>query len=527
MKDTFYITTPIYYINDEPHIGHAYTTVAADVLARWRRAHGEQVFFLTGTDEHGQKVARAAEARGLDPQTWTDQIVERWKAAWADLDISYDDFIRTTEERHVVPVQHLWQRLYDQGDVYLDSYEGLYCVACEQFYTQEELVDGKCPIHGRPVERVREENYFFRLSKYADHLLALYRERPDFVRPEGRLHEVRSFVERGLQDLSISRSSFDWGVPVPWDPRHVIYVWIDALQNYATAAGWDADLERFERVWPADYHFVGKDISRFHAVIWPAILMAAGLPVPRTVQVHGWLLVGGEKMSKTKLTGIAPQDLVGPFGSDAFRYFFQREVAFGQDGNFSWEAMVERYNADLANGLGNLASRVTAMVERYRDGVLPGPGLAGEAEVAVQEAAVRAYADAKAALHGDLAYEKALAGIWRLVGVANGYVSERRPWDLAKQGDDLALDTVLYTAAESLRIIALLTAPWLTRTAPAIWTAVGAPGELADARLPEALTWGGLPRGARVTRVAALFPRVDADGRPAGGASPGPSAAVG
>jgi len=527
VKDTFYITTPIYYINDEPHIGHAYTTVAADVLARWRRAHGEQVFFLTGTDEHGQKVARAAEARGLDPQAWTDQIVERWKAAWAELDISYDDFIRTTEERHVVPVQHLWQRLYDQGDVYLDSYEGLYCVACEQFYTREELDDGKCPVHGRPVELVREENYFFRLSKYADHLLALYRERPDFVRPEVRLHEVRSFVEQGLQDLSISRSSFDWGVPVPWDPSHVIYVWIDALQNYATAAGWDADLERFERTWPADYHFVGKDILRFHAVIWPAILMAAGLPVPRTVQAHGWLLVGGEKMSKTKLTGIAPQDLVGPFGPDAFRYFFQREVAFGQDGNFSWEAMVERHNADLANGLGNLASRVTAMVERYRDGVLPGPGLAGEAEVAVQEAATRAYADAKAALDGDLAYERALAAIWRLVGAANGYLSERKPWELAKQDDDLALDTVLYTGAEALRIIALLTASWLTRTAPAIWAAVGAPGELAEARLPEALTWGGLPRGARVTRVAALFPRLDAEGRATGGASQGPPAAVG
>jgi methionyl-tRNA synthetase len=527
VKDTFYITTPIYYINDEPHIGHAYTTVAADVLARWRRAHGERVFFLTGTDEHGQKVARAAEARGLDPQTWTNQIVERWKATWAALDISYDDFIRTTEQRHVVPVQHLWQKLYDQGDVYLDSYEGLYCVACEQFYTQEELVDGRCPIHGIPVELVREENYFFRLSKYADHLLALYRERPDFVRPEARLHEVRSFVEQGLQDLSISRSSFDWGVPVPWDPRHVIYVWIDALQNYITAAGWDADLERFERTWPADYHFVGKDIVRFHAVIWPAILIAAGLPVPRTVQAHGWLLVGGEKMSKSKLTGIAPQDLVGPFGSDAFRYFFQREVAFGQDGNFSWEAMVERYNADLANGLGNLVSRVTAMVERYRDGVLPGPGPAGEAEVAVQEAAERAYADAKAALDDDLAYERALAAIWRLIGVANAYVSERKPWDLAKAGDDLALDTVLYTAAETLRVIALLTAPWLTRTAPAVWAAVGAPGELAEARLPEALTWGGLPRGARVARAPALFPRLDAEGRAASRAGPGPSAAVG
>ena len=510
-KDTFYITTPIYYINDLPHIGHAYTTIAADVLARWRRAHGEQVLFLTGTDEHGQKVARAAEAGGLDPQAWTDRIVERWKATWAELDIAYDDFIRTTEERHVGAVQRLWQRLYDQGDVYLDSYEGLYCVACEQFYTPEELVDGNCPIHGTPVDVVREENYFFRISKYADRLLEHYRAHPEFVRPETRLREVVSFVEQGLQDLSISRSSFTWGVPIPWDPDHVMYVWVDALQNYLTAAGWDADLERFGRVWPADYHFVGKDILRFHAVTWPAILLAAGLPLPRTVQAHGWLLVGGEKMSKTRLTGIAPGDLVKPFGSDAVRYFFQREVAFGQDGNFSWEAMVERYNADLANGLGNLASRVTAMVERYRDGVLPGAGPAGDAEVAVQEAAIQAHADAKAALY-ELAYERALGGIWRLVAAANGYISERRPWDLARAGDNLALDTVLYTGAEALRIAALLVAPWLTRAAPALWAALGAPGDLAAARLPEALAWGGLPRGARVQRVGALFPRLDAEG---------------
>ncbi len=515
-KDTFYLTTPIYYINDVPHIGHAYTTVAADVLARWRRAHGEKVMFLTGTDEHGQKVARAAEAAGTSPQEWADRTVERWKETWAELDISYDQFIRTTEPRHELAVQHLWQRLYDQGDVYLDSYEGLYCVACEQFYSPEDLVDGNCPIHGSPVELVREENYFFRISKYADRLLELYRSNPAFVRPEGRLREVVSFVEQGLQDLSISRSSFDWGVPIPWDPKHVMYVWIDALQNYLTAAGWDADMERYARVWPADYHFVGKDILRFHAVTWPAILMAAGLPVPGTVQAHGWLLVGGEKMSKTKLTGIAPRDLVEPFGSDAFRYFFQREVAFGQDGNFSWEAMVGRYNADLANGLGNLASRVTAMVERYRDGILPGPGPgpAGTAEVAVQEAAVRAYADAKAALFGELAFERALAAIWRFVASANGYLSDRKPWDLAKRGHARAqdLDTVLYTSAEALRIAALLTAPWLTHAAPKLWEALGAPGKLADQRLPAALAWGGLPPGARVTKVA-LFPRLDAEGR--------------
>jgi methionyl-tRNA synthetase len=517
----FYITTPIYYVNDVPHIGHAYTTIAADVLARWRRAHGREVFFLTGTDEHGQKIARAAAEGGVDPQAWTDRIVERWKQLWDELDIAYDDFIRTTEKRHVVPVQHLIQKLYDQGDVYLGAYEGRYCVSCEQFYTDAELVDGNCPIHGRPVENVVEENYFFRISRYADRLLELYRERPGFVRPESRLREVVSFVEQGLEDISISRSSFDWGVPIPWDPKHVIYVWVDALQNYITAAGYDTDLQRFERIWPADVHFVGKDILRFHAVIWPALLIAAGLPVPRRVHAHGWLLVGGEKMSKTKLTGIAPSDLVGPFGSDAVRYFLQREIAFGQDGNFSWEALVERYNADLANGLGNLASRVTSMVQRYRDGVLPAPGAAGDSEDTVRQAAERAYQDAAAALERDLAYERALAAIWRFVAAANGYLSERKPWDLAKQGRDAELDTVLYTGAEALRLAALLSAPWLTRTAPLLWESVGAPGQVTDARLPDALTWGGLRPGSRVTKTPALFPRVDAEGRVATGTGRG------
>jgi methionyl-tRNA synthetase len=324
---------------------------------------------------------------------------------------------------------------------------------------------------------------------------------------------VVSFVEQGLQDLSISRSTFEWGVPIPWDPKHVMYVWVDALQNYITAAGWDADLERFQRIWPVDYHFVGKDILRFHAVIWPAILMAAGLELPMTVQAHGWLLVGGEKMSKSKLTGIAPADLVEPFGSDAFRYFFQREVAFGNDGNFSWEAMVERYNADLANGLGNLASRVTAMVERYRGGILPAPGPESPAEAAVRQAAERAYREATEALSGDLAFERALAAIWRFVGAANGYISDRKPWDLAKAGEDTALDTVLYTGAEALRIAALLTAPWLTKAAPKLWDSLGVPGDLARAELPQALAWGGLPAAVRVTKAPALFPRLDAEGR--------------
>jgi methionyl-tRNA synthetase len=517
-KDTFYITTPIYYVNDVPHIGHAYTTIAADALARWRRAHGDKVHFLTGTDEHGQKVARAAEANGVTPQEWTDSIVERWQLVWEQLDISNDDFIRTTEQRHEIPVQHLAQRIHDAGDIYLGSYEGLYCVACEQFYTEAELVDGMCPIHGRPVEHVVEQNWFFRLSKYAGKLLELYREHPEFVRPEGRLREVVSFVEQGLEDLSISRSTFSWGVPVPWDPAQVIYVWIDALPNYITAAGWDGDLERFEQLWPADVHFVGKDILRFHAVIWPALLLSAGLPLPKRVQAHGWLLVGGEKMSKTKLTGIAPADLVDPFGSDAVRYFFQREISFGQDGNFSWEAIVGRYNSDLANGLGNLASRVTSMIGRYREGRLPAPGPEGPDEKALRQSAERAYAEAAEAM-ADLAYERALAAIWRFVADTNGYLSERKPWDLAKTGDDQALDTVLNTSAEALRIISVLVSPWLTKAAPELWDSIGAGralGPLSEARLPDALTWGALPPGTTVTKSPPLFPRRDAEGKVAG-----------
>ncbi|HYU57292.1 MAG TPA: methionine--tRNA ligase, partial [Actinomycetota bacterium] len=316
-KDTYYVTTPIYYVNDVPHLGHAYTTVATDVVARFHRQRGERVFFLTGTDENSQKIPRAAEAAGKDPNQWLEEIVPRWREVWERLDISHDDFIRTTEERHVKPVQRFAQALYDKGEVYLGTYRGLYCVSCEQFYKEDELVDGKCPVHGIPVEHVEEENYFFRLSSYQDRLLQLYEENPTFVQPDERRNEVIAFVKGGLEDLSFSRTTFTWGVPIPWDPKHVIYVWVDALQNYITAVGYGDDDARFERIWPADVHFVGKDILRFHAVIWPALLMAAGLPVPKQVFAHGWLLVGGEKMSKTKLTGIHPLELIDQFGTDA------------------------------------------------------------------------------------------------------------------------------------------------------------------------------------------------------------------
>jgi methionyl-tRNA synthetase len=520
----FYVTTPIYYVNDAPHIGHAYTTVAADVLARWHRQRGEAVHFLTGTDEHGQKVMRSAEEHGATPQEWTDRLVETaWKPVLDTIDASNDDFIRTTEPRHTERVHQFWSHLHDAGEVYEGSYEGPYCVGCEEFKLPGELLDGHgesegqklCPIHGRPVEMLSETNYFFRLSAYADRLLELYESNPDFVQPESARNEVLSFVRQGLQDLSISRSTFDWGIPVPWDAKHVLYVWIDALLNYATAAGYGSDdpdeQALFARTWPADVHLVGKDILRFHAVIWPAMLMAAGLQPPRKVFANGWLLVGGEKMSKSKLTGIAPSQIVDHFGSDAFRYYFLRAIAFGQDGSFSWEDMSARYTAELANGLGNLGSRVTAMVNRYFDGSLPAPGEQTDAERAVAAAAAKAVAEADDAM-GRLAFQEGLAAIWQLVDAANGYLTEQEPWKVAK--DDSRRDrlaTILWTAAEALRVLAVLLNPVMPKSSGLLWTSLGgeALGALADQRVQDAGRWGQLPVGVTVVKGEALFPRLE------------------
>src|ERR671931_448898 len=375
-RDFFYVTTPIYYPNDVPHIGHAYTTVATDFVARYHRLIGDDVFFLTGTDEHGQKLQRAAQQERVDPGTFVDRMEPKWREVWERLLIDYDDYIRTTEPRHEKAVIQLLEAVYEngQGDIYLSTYQGLYCISCEQYYTEDELVAGMCPIHGTPVEAMSEENYFFRLSAYQDRLLKHYERYPDAVLPQERYNEVVSLIKGGLHDFSISRTSFDWGVPIPWDTKHVTYVWFDALTNYITAAGYGSDDRAFADWWPVDVHFVGKDILRFHAVYWPAMLMAGGIDPPRQVWAHGFLLVGGEKMSKTKLTGIHPFELVDHFGVDAYRYYFLREIQFGQDGSFSWESMLARYNANLANGLGNLASRVLAMLESYFDGEVPEPG---------------------------------------------------------------------------------------------------------------------------------------------------------
>ncbi len=513
-EKAFYVTTPIYYVNDAPHIGHAYTTVAGDVLTRWHRQRGERVFYLTGTDEHGEKVLTAAAAHGMSAQEWTDHMVETaWKPMLKTIDVANDDFIRTTEPRHTERVQEFLQLLYDKGEVFKGTYTGPYCVSCEEFKLPSELVGGDlCPIHSRPVREISEDNYFFRLSAYGDRLLEHYAAHPEFVQPDSARNEVVRFVEGGLQDLSLSRSSFDWGVEVPWDPSHVVYVWVDALQNYITAVGWGSDPARFAGTWPADVHLVGKDILRFHAVIWPALLMAAGVPLPRTVFANGWLLVGGEKMSKTKLTGIPPAQVVDHFGSDAYRYYFLRELPYGSDGSFSWESMSARYNSELANDFGNLASRVTSMVERYCGGVLRDwqAGARPEVDGALPAAALTAYQVADERICA-LDFQAGLAAIFELVRTANGYLSEQQPWALAKAGELDRLHAVLYHAAECLRVLAVLLNPVMPKACAKLWASLGAEEQLGPLAEQSVLhrTYGQLRPGARVTKGEPLFPRLD------------------
>jgi methionyl-tRNA synthetase len=523
---SFYITTPIFYVNDVPHIGHAYTEVAADVLARWHRQAGDDTCLLTGTDEHGQKILRTATANGTTPKEWADRLVStEWLPLLKTIDIANDDFIRTTDERHEKNVQKFLQKLYDDGFIYAGEYEALYCVGCEEFKPQSEIIDGTgeyegqkvCAIHSKPLELLQEKNYFFRMSQFADKLLELYEERPEFVQPESARNEVASFVRQGLSDLSISRSSFDWGIKVPWDESHVVYVWFDALLNYVTAVGYGQDEETFNRRWPAT-HIVGKDILRFHAVIWPAMLMAAGLEVPGRVFGHGWLLVGGEKMSKSKLTGIAPTQITNTFGSDAFRYYFMRAISFGQDGSFSWEDLAARYQAELANGFGNLASRVVAMVSRYFEGIVPQPGTYLEADFTVQDVVAKATADADDAIER-LAIHDAITSIWTVVDELNGYITTHEPWSLAKdESQRERLATVLYTAAEGLRALAVLLSPFIPRATQKLWEALGAEDELGaldEQRIRSAGDWGQLPVGTAVDGLEALFPRIDADAVPA------------
>jgi methionyl-tRNA synthetase len=498
----FYVTTPIYYVNDAPHIGHAYTTITADALARWHRLIGDDVFFLTGTDEHGLKVQRAAEANGLTPLEQADRMSARFKDAWALLDISNDDFIRTTEARHHRSVGALMQSVYDRGWITLGSYEGLYCVACEAYYMEDDLVDGLCPVHNRPVELLKEDNYFFRLSALAQPLLDWYDANPGAVTPEARRNEAIGLIKGGLQDISVTRTSLDWGVRVPWDDKHVFYVWYDALINYATAIGYGEGTGRFETWWPAVHHLMAKDILRFHCVYWPALCMAAGIDPPHRVAVHGYLLVSGEKMSKTALNQVSPADLVETFGVDGYRYHFLRDQPFGPDGEFSYEGMVARYNADLANNLGNLLARVSAVVQQKCAGIGPAPDpaspLAGVADE-VYSAASDAWAR--------IAPSEALEAAWRLVRAANAALESVAPW---RADPGPAVNAVLGDALEVLRIVALLASPALTRAPGEIWRRIGLPGSPASARLPDAAKWGGYPGGLYVERGVPLFPRLSA-----------------
>jgi methionyl-tRNA synthetase len=507
-RDVYYVTSAIPYVNAEPHVGTAYEIIGCDLIARYRRLRGDDVFFLTGTDEHSLNVARSAAEQGITPQEWTDRMVPKWRDVWDRLQISNDDFIRTSEGRHAERVQRFVQLLYDRGEVYLGTYEGPYCVSCEEFKQESELVDGRCPIHLREVEWLKEDNYFFPLSRYQEPLLRLYEEHPEFVQPAFRRNEVVAFVRGGLRDLSISRSGSDWGIPVPWDPGHVIYVWVDALLNYITAPGFGVEGSAFERVWPCDVHVIGKDIARFHAIIWPALLMAAGLEVPRTVLVHGFLTVGGEKMSKSRGTGVHPLELLERFGVDSYRYFFLREFPFGSDGNYSMEAIVERHNADLANGLGNLASRVLAMLGSYFDGLVPEAGVPGiEADLPEVVAAVGGRVDE---LMLDLQLTPAVGAVWEIVDRANGYLVEKEPWKIAKdetRREELAC--VLYAAAETLRILAILVSPVMPSAAERLWAQLGLDGTPSDRRLPDALRWGGLSPGTRTRKGESLFPRLD------------------
>lgn len=509
---SFYIATPIFYVNDVPHIGHAYTEVAADVLARWHRQAGDDTWLLTGTDEHGQKILRTAVANDTTPKAWADKLVaDAWKPLLETIDIANDDFIRTTDQRHEVAVAAFLQQLYDDGHIYEGEYEGYYCVGCEEYKQLDDLMETEdgdyagqklCKIHSRPVEVLKEKNYFFRMSDFQQRLLDLYASRPDFVQPESVRNEIIQFVSQGLDDLSISRSTFDWGVKVPWDPTHVVYVWFDALLNYISAVGYGVDDAQFARRWPA-YQLVGKDIARFHAVIWPAMLMAAGLAVPHRVFGHGWLLVGGEKMSKSKLTGIAPQQITDVFGSDAFRYYFLRAITFGQDGSFSWEGLSDRYHSELANGFGNLASRVIAMVERYRDGEVP----SAPVDARFDELTRTVTADADAAIER-FAINEAIARIWTLVDELNGYITDTEPWKLAKDpAKGAELDAVLATAVHVLGTLAILLSPVMPKATERLWTAIGGDGVLREQDVRRAYEW---PATGRVAPIeGTLFPRIE------------------
>jgi methionyl-tRNA synthetase len=501
MPRPFYVTTPIYYISGDPHIGHAYTTIVADVLARAARANGS-AYFLTGTDEHGQKVANAAAAAGKTPQTWCDDLIPRWQSLFARYNIEYDDFIRTTQERHTTRVQAVFEKLRESGDVYLGKYEGWYCVPDETFWLESKLVDGKCPTCGRPVQWLSEDDWFFKLSKYTERLKQHFIDHPDFVRPRAVYNEMMALLEEGLDDLSITRTNLEWGIPIP-QGGGVIYVWFDALLNYITALDWpDGDL--FKTFWPATVQLIGKEIARFHTLIWPAILWGIGEEAPQMVFAHGWITVEGQKMGKSLGNVVDPFALADRFGPDAMRYFLLREAPFGSDFSYSEEKIVQRYNSDLGNDLGNLLRRSLAMLEKYRAGLVPQPGeeiVFGE-QFADLPKRVRT-------LIADLQFRDALEAIWELVAALNRAIDERKPWVLFKEGRTVELNTLLYDLCEGLRWLAVLLHPFMPERTAVIWTQLGIADPI-DTRWDQTLAWGGIAPGTQTAPGEALFPRIEA-----------------